>query len=718
MLDRPRSRIACVSIAVLGVVLLAWIQPIDGTRSDGAIALVAAQALVEHGTFDLNVYRDDPRLIYDLDSDYRIFSNLDNEALRYYSFGVPLVSAPAVWLANRAGWNMLDPASESALQNLLSALCCGLVLALLYRLARCFLAPAPSLALALVFQLGSPLISTLATGLWSFAYSIPLMIAALIAVVSSEAPPDGAVFTRRNGALAGFALFCLFLAVLCRSASALILPGLGLYTLERVGLPRRWVAGLAIGGIGGLVILDKLPFFVFPTYYAPQRLFGAHDALDGVPNLLLTPSRGLLVFCPFLVPLIVMLWMHRRRVFRRALAWLCLSWIALEVIAVGTKGTWWGGNSFGPRLLTEVLLAAFLLALLLFEKPLPGRRRWLAAGAILALPAIAIHSGQALFNPAVHRFNEHPVVDDAVASLYFWRTPQFLADHEMLVRREIDWQWRHLEPLPPSTPLLPDSNSGVFEHFWRPESSHRWSMGETARVCFDPRDILWRQRYILDLRLSVVEPQRVSVYLDDDRIGAFDLIAGPTLAVGAVVEGRRLDAPGARCLTLEASAPHRAGDHDPRTIGVAFRSLTIAYPPHLPRIASDQQNAFIAGWSFAEPGYRWTMGTEARIVIGTDTLSRARPWRLVLRGFGLGNQRLTVRTADGRRIGDIVVSPTRHTDYRFSLEPTDDPIIELILELPDARIPGNGDPRRLAFALETAWIEVDPIEPGPIESAR
>ena len=65
------ERALAAGLALLAA-LLAYVSPVETTRSDAALTLVAAQALVEHGSLALDPYRGDPRCAYDLERDYRV----------------------------------------------------------------------------------------------------------------------------------------------------------------------------------------------------------------------------------------------------------------------------------------------------------------------------------------------------------------------------------------------------------------------------------------------------------------------------------------------------------------------------------------------------------------------------------------------------------------------------------------------------------------------
>jgi hypothetical protein len=109
------------------------------------------------------------------------------------------------------------------------------------------------------------------------------------------------------------------------------------------------------------------------------------------------------------------------------------------MFAVFAWENWWGGHSYGPRLLTELVPWLALLgilgvaAMLAAAEPPAGRglrrRRSveLAVGAALLVLSVAIHARGALSWDTV-LWNYYPVdVDRRPARLWDWSEPQMLA---------------------------------------------------------------------------------------------------------------------------------------------------------------------------------------------------------------------------------------------------------------------------------------------------
>jgi hypothetical protein len=88
---------------------------------------------------------------------------------------------------------------------------------------------------------------------------------------------------------------------------------------------------------------------------------------------------------------------------------------------------WWGGYSYGPRLLTDVLPGLFVLLCVALSEAVKQRFR-AARAALLALGTLSfgINTLQGLYNPAVKRWNAEPSIDRRPELVFDWRYPQFL----------------------------------------------------------------------------------------------------------------------------------------------------------------------------------------------------------------------------------------------------------------------------------------------------
>jgi hypothetical protein len=145
----------------------------------------------------------------------------------------------------------------------------------------------------------------------------------------------------------------------------------------------------ALPGYCATALLVAIPFCaynlsvydsVFPPYYRAERIVPASADLffEALAGNLISPARGLFVFSPvFLLSGygFVLEWKAARE---RAMAVLLLSAMVLHWLVVSSFPHWWGGHSYGPRFMTDLVpyLCYFLV-------PVVGRIRGVMASAVV-----------------------------------------------------------------------------------------------------------------------------------------------------------------------------------------------------------------------------------------------------------------------------------------------------------------------------------------------
>lgn len=686
---------------------LAFFSPISTAESDAAITLLAAQAVVDHHTLSLDAYVDHPDCAYDLRNDYRVRKR--DGSYYYFIVGGPVLSVPMVWIANRFGYHMLDQGDEFATQNAISALICGIVFLLLYRTSRFFLPPWTSLVISLVTMLGSSLISTLATGLWNQGYATLGMQLVVLELVRSE---------KEQRPLRWPILLALVVgSFLCRPTAAFLFIGLVAFFVAKGVLalrakqaaaggqliqPRHLVWLLALTVTALVLSRFLLEIEWLSNYYSPRRLFPPRTPLsEGVYGNLLSPSRGLYIFSPFLLPITLACAWRWRSLSRQPLFWLAAAWGASHLLGDSIKGVWWGGHSFGPRLLAEMILPGLIATLLVWPRSDARTGHWLRTS-FLALGAIsvAINSYQGLFNPATKRWNFVPDIDTHTEYIFSWRYPQFLATPRMLDERYVEIQRKTLEPYAFGDTIEPSSERAVFDGWWEVESAWRWSNQTDPAIHFRlPSDVTLPRHVQLDLICGALDTQQVALELNGERLGeqtwdGFEphllrLSFPGRLLVAGAENTLRLDVPGARAVS-----------EDRRILGLAFRSMRLLPIADLTDGLSFRDDRFFGdGFSAAEAAWRWTAEKRAVLFYPLDTVDRQATYELTLRGGTLGNQRLEVRI-DDTVIGGFTLDGFAARDYTLSIDGAmlQEGLNRLELSLPDAYAPA-GDARQLGLAL-------------------
>jgi hypothetical protein len=193
-----------------------------------------------------------------------------------------------------------------------------------------------------------------------------------------------------------------------------------------------------------------------PPYYNDiGRLAVERQPLwEALAGIFVSPSRGLFIYSPFFLLTLAGSAVYFSRLKKQPLFWLIITWLFLHLLLVARTTRWWGGASFGPRILAEALPGLILLTALIgqifWERPSRRtRQRWPAVFLYggLAVWAIFLNSYQALFNPYTAWWHGvlPPNVDYQPDYLWNLNYPQFLADSEMLCRRNREYMEQVVE---------------------------------------------------------------------------------------------------------------------------------------------------------------------------------------------------------------------------------------------------------------------------------
>ena len=331
----------------------------------------------------------------------------------FKAFGITPVSAEGVFLRHQELRILTFAASFQA----------ALLCALLFFLARLYLRPTPALALTAVFAFGTQIYSSVSRPYWSHAWALVLLAAGVYLLLAPR-------WRDRRWAVATAAT-CLAWSFLCRPPMGLSIAGLTVYLLIEHRRHRTLfiAAGAAWGAAYFAYSLDTFgqvlpPYYLFNLETAPESSPLRARYLDALHRTLFSPSRGLLVYVPFLAAIPVVALRYLSRLCDRTLAVIALIVCLLHWQVVAVNRTWYGGQSFGPRLFADLLIWFFLLAAMAlpvwWHRALRGRRVTLVAQvtlvAVLIAAAVFVNTRGAN-SQATYNWNGH--YSD-------WSDPQFL----------------------------------------------------------------------------------------------------------------------------------------------------------------------------------------------------------------------------------------------------------------------------------------------------
>ena len=335
----------------------------------------------------------------------------DQHVCSIFPPGIAILALPIFVPAVLLGVSPYDVTALLLLGHLVAAIVEAIAALLLWSVFRRLVSPGWSVGLVLLYLLATSVRTVASQALWQHA-GVHLAVATALWLVL-----DGRPASARRAFFAGLALG---LGAVVRQTTAAVLAGI----VSR-GTFLRAVAGFGIGVIP-LLVYNAIAFAnPFEQGYGAKPF--DTPVATGLYGLLLSPSRGLFIYAPYLlfaVAALVRAWRAPGEVATRLRAFGLVSLGMLLLYATYTE--WWGGRVFGARFLDD--LAPLLFAALawgigrgMLARPAWRALFWIAAGwSLLLFNAAALVYDQAWDTTPVN-------VNFRPAKLFDWSDPQWLA---------------------------------------------------------------------------------------------------------------------------------------------------------------------------------------------------------------------------------------------------------------------------------------------------
>jgi hypothetical protein len=387
---------------------------------------LVAQALIQHGTIRVDGYK--------LPAASWLFEVRNGHTYSIYPLGTPLFALPFVAIALSQGSDMQIDELDFRLQKQVAGLTLLAFMFLAYLILRCFGEPVTSALLAGGWTLGSGVMSTMGAALWSINFTVFFECLVLLILVR--------YFSGKTKQLRPFLLGCfLFAAYLCRPSAALLaVPTAVLVWKESKNASIKLTAVF----LAWLLVLCLFSLREFGTWLPDYYLWYGAGAVqinfrhwrNALYGLTFGPARGIFVYQPFLVLIFIASIFALKKLWKNSLFWFSVSWIVLDLLLVSRWSIWWGGGSFGSRLLVESLPGCVILTAVVWEQMSALGKTIvpfaLSFGMLFGV-SIFINSYQGLYNWSTWEWNgmRHSLGRDPKNN-YDWRYPQFLANPEMM----------------------------------------------------------------------------------------------------------------------------------------------------------------------------------------------------------------------------------------------------------------------------------------------
>jgi hypothetical protein len=347
-----------------------------------------------------------------------------------YPLPSALAAAGVAWgLAKLHLLDLSSPIAAAVVAKLTASMLTALAAAAAFFCARAVLPVVPALLVAFGFGAGTNMWAAVSQTLWQQETALCALMIAIAMLMAPNLTRLRALLVVCLLALAAAArpqlapcIAVLAVSVVARLGvrvgSILILTPLAAAAAVVMGLNTVWFGHL----LGAVPRLEALHAGV---HFVPGSLTASVQA--GMLGLLISPSRGLLVFSPIVAIAAVGAsrltqggWTSERPERR----W-CAAAIAVQFLLYSTYSVWWGGHTFGPRYALDAL--PMMVPLGADGVEIVGRHATGRALAIIALVWSVAAAGTGAFVYPSEAWNSDPTeIDRAHGRLWDWRDPQLL----------------------------------------------------------------------------------------------------------------------------------------------------------------------------------------------------------------------------------------------------------------------------------------------------
>jgi hypothetical protein len=419
----PSRRDWIVSAVLFAAIMTGYLFSGNRAPFDSALYLHTSLSIVREGNTNLDEYPDILAQVWWPPD------QVDGHQYDVAPIGIPVLSVPIVWLADRV-WPLIGQGDFQQylqhhypveLQSLMASILVALTAVLLYRMARRRLTWPYAVLLALLFAFGTTAWSVVSRTLWQHGPSMLLLTLALIVALQAQDKPQRIQYIGLIVAL----------AYVTRPTNSIAVVA---YTLFVFLFYRKWLwkylAWAAVVAIPFIAYSLTTYQSILPSYYQAFVRLAAATFFEALTGHWLSPSRGLLIFSPILILAIMGLWLTIKQRQWQRIDGLLLGILGAHWIVVSLWWNWWAGVSFGPRIWSDMLpyLMYFIIPTLLAFAAWRGKRRWLAAvgGVVLIGWSVFVNYRGANASEPMDWNGQPAPIDAFPRRVWDWRDPQWL----------------------------------------------------------------------------------------------------------------------------------------------------------------------------------------------------------------------------------------------------------------------------------------------------
>jgi hypothetical protein len=390
---------------------------------DSQPAKLAARELLQRGTLTLNyVVGTTPQLL----ERAPFVAAADGNYRSAYSPAPSLLAAALAFPFYSSGIvDLRAPLAATLIAKAAASILCAAAVMLLFLAATHWTTAARATWIALALGLGTGYWTTISQTLWQHeSAALGLALAVWAFARRAELTAGTALLFTIGLGLAGVsrAQLSVAIAVLLLGGFATSRPRIamlaaaitGAFATALIATTVRWF-GHALGAVP---LLESL----HPSIHATEGSF--RPSISGLAGLLVSPNRGLLIFSPIVVVALAGIPAALGRGRRSPVFW-CAAAALCQYLFYGSYTVWWGGHTYGPRYVLDVLpLLVPVAAPFVATIAMTPVKRGVAAAA-LAWSVVVAATGA--FNYPNERWNVEPTdVDRSHERLWDWSDLQIV----------------------------------------------------------------------------------------------------------------------------------------------------------------------------------------------------------------------------------------------------------------------------------------------------
>jgi hypothetical protein len=275
-----------------------------------------------------------------------------------------------------------------------------------------------SLLVTIIFAFASPHFSTHYNALWSHNLQFIYILSALIIILSLR------------GTLLGLSAIPLAFAYITRPDSIVIILVFGIWIMRKSF--KSFILFSVLGGTVALLFMTyswSLYGTLLPEYYAGSRL-SAESFSHAIVGLLCSPNRGLFVAFPLSIFSFYTIFSLRNTSTYNKSTYIAFSIISIVYwILVAFFPRWWGGFSYGPRLLiTTIPFMTLLLIPFLenIEQIHNSKKQFIILLFIICIGWGGFFQYRGVSTNDVYEWNAVPNIDLNLSKIWSWKSMQVL----------------------------------------------------------------------------------------------------------------------------------------------------------------------------------------------------------------------------------------------------------------------------------------------------